>query len=461
MNQSDLQAIMKKQQNFFNTNQTKSVSFRKEKLEQLLTNVKKHEEDFYWAFEKDLKKPKAEVYATEFGLVLSAIKDILKNLDKWTTPVNKPRAISSLLNKNTVILEPYGTVYIIGPFNYPLQLTLVPLIGALAAGNCALVKPSSKTPNVAAVIGAIVGETFDEEYVKVLSPSSIDNAKVLKERMDFIFFTGSTKVGKIVMESAAKHLTPVVLELGGKSPAIVTEQADIEIAAERIIWSKLLNTGQTCIATDYVLVDEKVKRELIHAMKEKIIEFYGRNIQENPDYGRIVQGDAMAKFSQLINENQQFLIYGGEYDQQTRYVAPSLFDIGLSRDNSLMEAELFGPLLPICTYRNLDEAITFIKEGEKPLALYLFSDDRDIQKKILQEISFGGGGINQTILHVANDELPFGGVGASGMGNYHGKYSIETFSHKKAIVYGRKDSMAKLIYPPYDQKKFDWLKRLL
>ncbi|MBO0423521.1 aldehyde dehydrogenase family protein [Enterococcus plantarum] len=461
MNQSDLQAIMKKQQNFFNTNQTKSVSFRKEKLEQLLTNVKKHEEDFYWAFEKDLKKPKAEVYATEFGLVLSAIKDMLKNLDKWTTPVNKPRAISSLLNKNTVILEPYGTVYIIGPFNYPLQLTLVPLIGALAAGNCALVKPSSKTPNVAAVIGAIVGETFDEEYVKVLSPSSIDNATVLKERMDFIFFTGSTKVGKIVMESAAKHLTPVVLELGGKSPAIVTEQADIEIAAERIIWSKLLNTGQTCIATDYVLVDEKVKRELIHAMKEKTIEFYGRNIQENPDYGRIVQGDAMAKFSQLINENQQFLIYGGEYDQQTRYVAPSLFDIGLSRDNSLMEAELFGPLLPICTYRNLDEAITFIKEGEKPLALYLFSDDRDIQKKILQEISFGGGGINQTILHVANDELPFGGVGASGMGNYHGKYSIETFSHKKAIVYGRKDSMAKLIYPPYDQKKFDWLKRLL
>ncbi|MGM0218089.1 aldehyde dehydrogenase family protein [Enterococcus sp. AZ126] len=461
MNQSDLQTIMKKQRDFFNTNQTKSIPFRKEQLEQLLVNIKKHEEDFYWAFEKDLKKPKAEVYATELGLVLSAIKDMLKNLDKWTKPVNKPRAVSSLLNKNTVFLEPYGTVYIIGPFNYPLQLTLVPLIGALASGNCAIVKPSSKTSNVAAVIGAIIGETFDEEYVKVLSPNSIDNASVLKERMDFIFFTGSTKVGKIVMEAAAQHLTPIVLELGGKSPAIVTEQADIELAAERIMWSKLLNTGQTCIATDYVLVDEKVKEQLIIALKEKIIEFYGENIQSNPDYGRIVQGPAIEKFIQLIDENAHYLIHGGEFDQKIRFVAPSLFDIGLSRENSLMQEELFGPLLPICTYRALDDAIQFVKDGEKPLALYLFSDDRDVQKQILHEVSFGGGGINQTILHVANDDLPFGGVGASGMGNYHGRYSIETFSHKKSIVYGRKDTMGKLIYPPYDQKKFDWLKRLL
>ncbi|MEI5991546.1 hypothetical protein A5881_003083 [Enterococcus termitis] len=461
MNQLDLQVIMKKQRTFFNSNQTKSISFRKEKLEQLLLNVQKHEEDFYWAFEKDLKKPRAEVYATELGLVLSAIKDMLKNIDKWTKPVNKPRVVSSLLNKNMVYLEPFGTVYIIGPFNYPLQLTLVPLIGALAAGNCAIVKPSSKTPNVAAVIGAVLGETFDEEYVKVLSPHSIDNASVLKERMDFIFFTGSTKVGKIVMEAAAKHLTPVVLELGGKSPAIVTEQADIELAAERIIWSKLLNTGQTCIATDYVLVDEKVKTQLFAALKKKIIEFYGETIQDNTDYGRIVQGSAIDRFIQLIDENQQYLIYGGEYDQKTRFVAPSLFDIDLSRENSLMKEELFGPLLPICTYQRLDDAIRFVKEGEKPLAVYLFSDDRDVQKQILHEISFGGGGINQTILHVANDDLPFGGVGASGMGNYHGKYSIETFSHKKAIVYGRKDSMAKLIYPPYNQTKFDWIKRLL
>ncbi|MGX7264317.1 aldehyde dehydrogenase family protein [Enterococcus crotali] len=461
MNQLDLQVIMKKQRTFFNSNQTKSISFRKEKLEQLLLNVQKHEEDFYWAFEKDLKKPRAEVYATELGLVLSAIKDMLKNIDKWTKPVNKPRAVSSLLNKNMVFLEPFGTVYIIGPFNYPLQLTLVPLIGALAAGNCAIVKPSSKTPNVAAVIGAVLGETFDEEYVKVLSPHSIDNASVLKERMDFIFFTGSTKVGKIVMEAAAKHLTPVVLELGGKSPAIVTEQADIELAAERIIWSKLLNTGQTCIATDYVLVDEKVKTQLFAALKKKTIEFYGETIQDNTDYGRIVQGTAIDKFIQLIDENQQYLIYGGEYDQKTRFVAPSLFDIDLSRENSLMKEELFGPLLPICTYQRLDDAIRFVKEGEKPLAVYLFSDDRDVQKQILHDISFGGGGINQTILHVANDDLPFGGVGASGMGNYHGKYSIETFSHKKAIVYGRKDSMAKLIYPPYNQIKFDWIKRLL
>lgn len=461
MKQSDLQTIIKKQRVFFNTNQTKAISFRKEQLEQLLKNVKKHEEDFYWAFEKDLNKPKAEVYATEFGLVISAIKDMLKNLDKWTKPMNKPRAISSLLNKNTVFLEPFGIVYIIGPFNYPLQLTLVPLIGALAAGNCAIVKPSSRTPNVAAVIGTILGETFDEKYVKVLSPNSIDNAVVLKERMDFIFFTGSTTVGKIVMEAASKNLTPVVLELGGKSPAIVTEQADIELAAERIIWSKLLNTGQTCIATDYVLVDEKVKSQLLTALKEKMAEFYGNDIQNNPDYGRIVQGPAIERLANLIEENRQSVIYGGEYDIKTRFITPTLFDIALNRESSLMQEELFGPLLPICTYNNLAEAVAFVKAGEKPLALYLFSDNRDSQKQILHEISFGGGGINQTILHVANDDLPFGGVGASGMGNYHGKYSIETFSHKKSIVYGRKDSMAKLIYPPYDQKKFDWLKRLL
>lgn len=461
MNQSELQTILKKQQSFFNSNETKAISFRKAQLEELLKNVKKHEEDFYWAFEKDLKKPKSEVFATEFGLVLATIKDMLKNLDKWTKPTNKPRAISSLLNKNTVYLEPFGTVYIIGPFNYPLQLTMVPLIGALAAGNCAIVKPSSRTPNVAAVIGTILGETFDEKYVKALSPTSIDNATVLKERMDFIFFTGSTTVGKIVMEAAAKNLTPVVLELGGKSPAIVTEQADIELAAERILWSKLLNTGQTCIATDYVLVDEKVKQQLIIALKGKITEFYGKDFQNNPDYGRIVQGPAMERLVQLIEENRQAIICGGEYDLETRFIAPTCFDIDLNRENSLMKEEIFGPLLPICTYQRLEEAITFVKAGEKPLALYLFSDDRAIQKKILQEISFGGGGINQTILHVANDDLPFGGVGASGMGNYHGKYSIETFSHKKSIVYGRKDSMAKLIYPPYDQKKFDWLKRLL
>lgn len=461
MNQTDLHLLLDKQRTFFDSNQTKEIAFRKTQLEKLLENLKKHEEDFYWAFEKDLNKPKMEVYATEFGLVISAIKDMLKNIDRWTKPQNKPRALASLLNKNEVYLDPYGVVYIVGPFNYPLQLTLVPLIGALAAGNCALIKPSRKTPHVAAVIGTVIAEIFDECYVKVLSPTAISDEDVLKERMDFIFFTGSTRVGKIVMKAAANFLTPVVLELGGKSPAIVTSDADINRAAERIIWSKLLNTGQTCIATDYVLVDAKIKEKLITALKEKIVTFYGTDIQNNSDYGRIVQGPAMNVFQKLIEENRQSIVYGGNYDLSNRFIEPTLFDIDLIRENTLLQEELFGPLLPICAYDHLDEAIHFVKSGEKPLALYLFSEDKAIQKRILKEISFGGGGINQTILHITNDDLPFGGVGYSGMGNYHGKYSINTFSHSKAVVYGRNDSMANIIYPPYDTKKFDWLKRLL
>lgn len=461
MNQSDLQQILKKQRAFFNSNQTKDLSFRKEQLEKLLLNLQKHETDFYWAFEQDLSKPEMEVYATEFGIVTAAIKDMLKNVERWTKKQSKPRALASLLNKNEVHFEPYGIVYIIGPFNYPLQLTLVPLIGALAAGNCALIKPSRKTPNVAAVIGTVIAEIFDEEYVKVLSPTAIDDEAVLKERMDFIFFTGSSHVGKLIMKAAANFLTPVVLELGGKSPAIVTDTADIERAAERIIWSKLINTGQTCIATDYVLVDQKVKESLISALKAKITTFYGNELQNNSDYGRIVQGPAMETFKQLIEENKERIIHGGTYNLATRFVEPTLFDLPLSRENSLMEEELFGPLLPICAYDDLDEAIDFVRSGEKPLALYLFSEDKVIQKRILNEISFGGGGINQTILHITNEDLPFGGVGYSGMGNYHGKYSIDTFSHKKAIVYGRNDSMANLIYPPYSEKKLEWIKRLL
>ena len=461
MNQSDLQLLIKKQRTFFNSNQTKDLSFRKEQLEKLLRNLHKHENDVYWAFGKDLNKPEMEVYTTEFGLVLSAIKDMLKHIDHWTKKQDKPRAFTSFLNKNEVHLEPYGVVYIIGPFNYPLQLTLIPLIGALAAGNCAILKPSRKTPNVAAVIGTIIAEIFPEEYIKVLSPTVIDDELVLKERMDFIFFTGSSRVGKKIMKAAANFLTPVVLELGGKSPAIVTNTADINRAAERIIWSKLINTGQTCIATDYVLVDQKIKDLFIKTLKEKILVFYGKDIQHNSDYGRIVQGPATETFKQLIDENQEAIVYGGTYDLASRFVEPTLFDIPLSRENSLMKEELFGPLLPICAYNDLDQALSFIKSGEKPLALYLFSEEKTIQKKILKEISFGGGGINQTILHITNDDLPFGGVGYSGMGSYHGKYSIHTFSHKKSIVYGRDDSMAHLIYPPYSDKKLNWIKHLL
>lgn len=461
MEQTAIQQLVKAQRDFFNTDQTKDRAFRKKQLNTLAKSLMKHEEDFYWAFEKDLGKPKMEVYTTEFALVLQEIKTLIKNLEDWTKVETVPRSVASFLNKSELYREPYGLVYIIGPFNYPLQLTLVPLAGALAAGNCAIVKPSSKTPNVAAVIRTVIHEAFPADYVRVLSPNFATNEEVLKERFDLIFFTGSPKTGKIIMEAAAKHLTPVVLELGGKSPAIITEDCDLDKAAEKIIWSKLLNTGQTCIATDYVLVPDALAEFFIILCCEKIQEFYGDNIRENPDYGRVISDSAWDRLDHLIKDNEYLIRYGGNRDRKTRFIEPTIFEIPLSREISLMKEELFGPLLPICHYQTIDQAIEFIKAGEKPLALYLFSENKKLQQRFMNQISFGGGGINQTILHVANEHLPFGGVGYSGIGHYHGKYSIDAFSHQKGIVYGRNDDTSRLIFPPYNDQKLNWIKKLL
>lgn len=386
---------------------------------------------------------------------------MIKNIHKMTLPTKIKRRGSTLFNKTKVFLEPYGTVYIIGPFNYPLQLTLVPLIGSIAAGNCSVLLPSGKTPAVSEIIGNIINTTFNEEYVAYLSPDQFDNADVLKEKMDFIFFTGSTRIGKIVMQAAAKNLTPVILELGGKSPSIVTKDADLDLAAEQIIWSKGMNTGQTCVATDYVLVDKKIKNKLIIKFKNTIKEFYGHNLKNNNDYGEIIDPMTTNNFINKIEENRKHLISGGGYDLSKQYIELSLFDIPMNCDNSLMEEEIFGPLLPIISYDTLEQAISFVKNKDKPLAVYIFSKNKNTQKKILNDLSFGGGGINQTILHVAHESLPFGGIGESGIGSYHGKYSIDAFSHKKSIMYGWNNPFRRLAFPPYNKLKLSWLKKIL
>ena len=459
--QEQIHTIIENQQTFFQSNKTKSIEFRKEQLIKLLHSMKQHEQAFYEAFQKDLGKPVFETYSTEYGVVIASIRQMIKHLSKWAKPQRKKRSLATFWSKNSVYLEPYGVSYIVGPFNYPLQLILVPLVGAIAAGNCALMKPASKTPNVANVIASVINNVFPKEYLYVIQGEHGLDQMILAEKLDFIFFTGSPAVGKIVMRAAAENLTPVILELGGKSPGIVTKDCDLQLAAERLVWGKFLNTGQTCIAPDYILVDDDVKRPFVNATIQAIREFYGSSIKENKDYGRIVAGSATQKFIQMIEENKEHLLFGGEYDEAQRYIEPTLFDIDLKTDNSLMADEIFGPLLPICSYRNLDEAIAYIKAHHKPLALYLFSNDKMIQEKIISEVSFGGGCINQTLLHFVNEELPFGGVEFSGMGNYHGKYSLEAFSHQKAVVFGSTKLRLKLIFPPYTDKHLNLIKKIM
>lgn len=459
--QEEIHQLVSDQQQYFQSNQTKPIEFRRRQLEALLNSMQKHEQDFYHAFQQDLGKPLFETYATEYGVTIASIRHTLKHLKKWTRPERKKRSLTTFLNKNKVYYEPYGVSYIIGPFNYPLQLIMMPLVGAIAAGNCAIIKPASKTPAVSQVISQVINEVFPKEYLFVIQGAHGLNQMVLKETFDFIFFTGSPAVGKLIMTAAAENLTPVILELGGKSPGIVTKDCDLALAAKRLIWGKFLNTGQTCIAPDYLLVDEQVKKEFIQLAIQTLKDFYSTNIKNNPDYGRIVAGNAINHFIQLIDENKEHLIVGGEYDEQERYVAPSLIDIDLNEKSSLMDEEIFGPLLPICTYQTIDEAIAYIKAHHKPLALYLFSNDSAMQDRILSEISFGGGCINQTLLQFVNDALPFGGVEYSGMGHYHGEYSVRAFSHAKSVVFGSTKIRLDLLFPPYTNKKLNWIKKIL
>ncbi|ACJ32655.1 aldehyde dehydrogenase [Anoxybacillus flavithermus] len=444
---------LQKQKRYFRTGATLSLSFRLAQLARLKETIQVHEQAIIDTLAKELNKSPLEAYTTEIGVVYEEINFITKRLARWMKPKRVPTPLTHLGSKSYVYPEPYGVSLIIAPWNYPFQLAISPLIGAIAAGNCAVVKPSEYTPAMSALLKTIVSEAFPEEYITVVEGGADVSQQLLNLRFDHIFFTGSVPVGKIVMAAAAKHLTPVTLELGGKSPVIVDSSAHLELAAKRIVWGKFLNAGQTCIAPDYVLVHEAIKQPLLEKMKRYIDELYG-----NRDaYGRIVSKRHAERLVRFLTNGT--IVHGGNYDIEQRWMEPTLID-DVTWDDAIMQEEIFGPLLPILTFQTMEEAIRTVQDHEKPLALYLFAEDEHVQRQVLAQVSFGGGCINDTIMHIANPHLPFGGVGQSGIGAYHGKASFDAFSHDKSVVKQTTAFDIPIRYPNFPNA-IKWVRKLL
>ena len=452
----EIKELVKNQRQYFKTGQTKELDFRIRQLKILKKSIEDHKDEILEALRLDLNKSKLEGYATEIGVSLSDIDYAIKNIKRWSKKTYKKTSIINFPSTSYTVKSPYGLALIIAPWNYPFNLAIQPLVGAIAGGNCTIVKPSEFSENTSKIIEKIISESFNPSYIKVVEGDKDVNQALLKEKFDYIFFTGSTKVGKIVMEAASKNLTPVTLELGGKSPCIVCSDADIDIAAKRITWGKLINTGQTCIAPDYLLVHASKKEELIKKIIQTIEEFYGRVPLESQDYGKIINDN---HFKRLIGylENKE-IIYGGTYDREKRSISPTLIE-QTSLEDDLMSEEIFGPILPILEFNKLSEVFEIIDKNPTPLALYLFTKDKNIENKIVSEISFGGGCINDTVMHVSSHNIPFGGVGESGMGSYHGKRSFDTFTHEKSIL--KKSTLIDipLRYPPY-RDKLKWIEKI-
>ena len=451
-----IEGIIKAQRDYFKLGETKSVDFRKSKLKLLRDSIKEHEDEILNALDLDLNKSELEGYATEIGVTLADIDYAIKNVKKWSKKKKQKTSIINFPASSYTIKKPYGIALIISPWNYPFNLALQPLVGAIAGGNCIVLKPSEFSPNTSGVISKIIESCFEPEYVSVVEGDKEVNQKLLKEKFDYIFFTGSPRVGQIVMEAASKHLTPVTLELGGKSPCIVCDDADIDVAAKRIIWGKLINSGQTCIAPDYLIVHRDVKDELIRKMTRTIKEFYGKNPMESEDYGKIINKDHFERLIGYLDNGR--ISMGGEYDEEKLTINPTFLE-NLSLDDDVMNEEIFGPILPILEFQEISEVFNIIEENPTPLALYLFTRDKDVERQIVGEISFGGGCINDTVMHVSSHTMPFGGVGESGMGSYHGKRSFDTFTHEKSIL--KKSTLIDipLRYPPY-KGKLKWVEKI-
>ncbi len=455
----EVKQMLQAHREYYATGETRKIDFRIGALKRFKTAIQKNEKEILDALYQDLGKNEFEAYTTEVGFILDSLNYFIKNIRRWAKPKRVRASIHQFPSRNYVCYEPYGTVLVIGPFNYPFQLLLEPLIGALAAGNCAVLKPSEATPTVSALVKRLVKETFDEKYVSVVEGQREVTGALIHGAFDYIFFTGSVAVGKIVMEAASKNLVPVTLELGGKSPTIVDKSAKLDIAAKRIIWGKLLNTGQTCIAPDYVLVHREIKETFIQKLKDAIAAFYGEDASKSRDYGRIVNGRQFDRLRRIIERDQEKIIYGGRFDRGSLYIEPTLFH-QVTWQDAVMEEEIFGPLLPIMEYEDIHDAIAMINDRPKPLALYLFTEDQAVENKVLNRIPFGGGCVNDTIFHVTSPRMPFGGIGSSGIGSYHGKESFETFSHRKSILKRTTLMDISLVFPPYG-KKLALIRRLL
>lgn len=437
-----------------------NIETRKNSLKKLLTNVIKYEDEIIKALYDDFKKPAFESVATETSYIISDLKDTIATIDKYVKPQKVTFNLLNFPSNDYIISEPYGKVLIIAPWNYPFQLAICPLVAAVAAGNTVVLKPSELTPHTSAIIAKIISESFDKNHVSVEQGGQEKSTELLSQRWDYIFFTGSVAVGKIVAKAAALNLTPVTLELGGKSPCIVDQTAKMTLTAKRIVWGKFINAGQTCIAPDFILVHQSVKANLLSELKNEIIKAYGNDIKNSPDLARIINLKNWERLVGYIQSDK--VIFGGETEKETLFIAPTLIDEPELKSD-VMQNEIFGPLLPIISYQSENELKAIIESYEKPLSLYVFTERADFANEIMNQFSFGGGCINDTIMHIANKRLPFGGVGHSGMGAYHGKYSFDTFSHKKSISKKGTWLDVPLRYAPYKdkvttlRKLFKWL----
>jgi aldehyde dehydrogenase (NAD+) len=426
-----------------------NIDYRKETLIKLLDNLIIHENEIVDALYKDFKKPAFESVITETNYVITELKHTIKKMKSWSKPTRVLPSIINFPSRDYIYKEPYGRVLIIAPWNYPYQLALCPLVSAVAAGNQIVIKPSELTPNTSSIIAKIIRKTFHEEHVKVVEGGIEVSQDLLAQRWDYIFFTGSIPVGKIIAKAAAQYLTPTTLELGGKSPCIVDETAKLKLTAKRIVWGKFLNAGQTCVAPDYILVHQDVKSKFIDFLKQEITLAYGENPEKSNDFARIVNTKNWERVKSLIEPTK--VIFGGQSTANSLYIAPTLIDES-DIDSELMQEEIFGPLLPILTYRNKADIQIIFSKYEKPLALYVFTENDAFANEIIQKYSFGGGCINDTVIHLSNSRLPFGGVGYSGSGAYHGKFSFDTFSHKKSMIKKATWLDLPLRYAPYNDK---------
>ncbi|WP_058300664.1 aldehyde dehydrogenase [Gorillibacterium timonense] len=451
--------ILQEHRKKFHSGYTRSVEFRLEQLKKLSDAIRRNEKQLLEALYQDLHKSEFEAYSTEIGYTLDSIRYMSKHLKRWMKPRRVRTPFYHGLAKSYLHKEPYGTVLIIGPFNYPFQLLIEPLIGAIAAGNSAVLKPSENTPAVTVVVKKLISETFDETYIRVIEGEKETTSALIHAPFDYIFFTGSVPVGRIVMEAAAQNLVPVTLELGGKSPAIVDRTANLDAAAKRIIWGKMMNAGQTCIAPDYVLAHEEIKEELIARMKTVLASFFGPDARQSKDFGRIVNERQFDRLAAILEADSARVLSGGMLEREELYIEPTLLDTA-SWSDAAMQDELFGPILPILSFRQVEEAIEQVNSRPKPLALYLFTEDSRVEQEVLTRVSFGGGCVNDTISHVANHHLPFGGVGNAGIGAYHGPYSFELFSHTKSVLSKSTKLDIPFLFPPYGDK-VKWVRKIM
>lgn len=426
-------------------------------LKKLYKEIKNHESDIINALQKDFKKPPFETYLTEISVVLSELKLFIKKTKQWSRPKRVLPSLYNFPSSEYIYYQPYGKVLIIAPWNYPFQLAVCPLIAAIAAGNSVVLKPSEISSNTSEILNIIINKVFDSKQVTIIHGGAEVSQSLLEKKWDYIFFTGSTRVGKIVAETASKHLTPTTLELGGKSPCIVTRNAKIDLAAKKIAWGKFLNAGQTCIAPDYVLVHTTEKFNFVNALKNAITKHYGEDLEQCKDFARIINNDHYKRLTNLIDEDK--VLFGGQKNEFQNFIAPTLIEVKDLND-PIMKEEIFGPILPILTYNNNDDLSSIINHMKQPLAFYVFTEDTKESDELISKFSFGGGCVNDCIMHYANHRLPFGGVGNSGMGSYHGKHGFLTFSHKKAIVKRKSWLELSLRYPPYE-KKFSKIKKIL